>query len=487
MSDLPALSRRATHRRRLTAASLVTALVVTIAAAGPATATPPVPDSGLLPAAGEPGAPEATEQRNMCTRGRPVADSLQRPLAQRIMNFERVWPLTRGAGQIVAVIDTGVNPHPRLPRLTPGGDYVATDDGTVDCDAHGTLVAGLIAAQPVAGSGFAGGAPDVEVIAIRQSSRNYSDRSAGDEAAAQNSPGYGDVRTLASAVRHAADLGATVINISEVACTLAVDGIADGPLGAAVQYATDVEDAVVVAAAGNKDVCRAGNPPAANPLDPQADPWDSITTIASPAWYDDYVLTVGWVEADGTPSDESVPGPWVDVAAPGNGIVSLDPFSDGLIDAQVGAQGPVLLSGTSFSAPLVSATVALVRARHPHLDARAVMDRIESTAHAPAEGWNPRVGHGVIDPLAAVTAPLPVEQDHPAAPRAIAGPAHVEPPDPTARLVAWGGGAAVLVLLVAALLAALPFRERARRRRHASNTHSPAPIGPGRGSGATPS
>jgi membrane-anchored mycosin MYCP len=403
------------------------------------------------------------------------------------MDFERVWPLTRGAGQVVAVIDTGVNRHPRLPRITPGGDYVASDDGTVDCDAHGTLVAGLIAAQPVEGSGFAGGAPDVEVIAIRQSSRNYSDRSAGEEEAAQNSPGYGDVRTLASAVRRAADLGATVINISEVACTLASDGIDDGPLGAAVQYATDVEDAVVVAAAGNRDVCQALNPPAANPLDPHADPWDSITTIASPAWYDDYVLTVGWVEADGTPSGESVPGPWVDVAAPGSGIVSLDPFSSGLIDAQISAQGPVPLSGTSFSAPLVSATVALVRARHPQLDARAVMERIESTAHAPAEGWNPRVGHGVVDPLAAVTAPLPTERDIPAAPRAIAGPSPVDPPDPTPRHIAWVAGAAVAGVLALALLAALPFRERARRREHARNSHSPVPSGAGRGSGATPS
>ncbi|TCN57293.1 membrane-anchored mycosin MYCP [Rhodococcus sp. SMB37] len=479
-----------TRRRRLTPACLVATLIVAIstgAAVGPATAAPPVPDSGLLPAGDEPAAPEPAEQRNLCTRGRTVADDPQRPLAQRIMDFERVWPLTRGAGQVVAVIDTGVNRHPRLPRVTPGGDYVATDDGTVDCDAHGTLVAGLIAAQPVEGSGFAGGAPDVEVIAIRQSSRNYSDRSAGDEEAAQNSPGYGDVRTLASAVRHAADLGATVINISEVACTLASDGIADGPLGAAVQYATDVEDAVVVAAAGNKDVCPAWNPPAANPLDPHADPWDSITTIASPAWYDDYVLTVGWVEADGTPSDESVPGPWVDVAAPGSGIVSLDPFSDGLIDAQISTQGPVLLSGTSFSAPLVSATVALVRARHPHLDARAVMDRIESTAHAPAEGWNPRVGHGIVDPLAAVTAPLLTERDDPATPKQIAGPTPVDPPDPTPRYVAWGAGAAVLGMLVFALMAALPFRERARRRELGRDRHSPVPSGAGRGSGATPS
>ncbi len=64
------------------------------------------------------------------------------------MSFDTVWPLTRGAGQTVAVIDTGVARHPRLPGLIPGGDYVSTGDGTGDCDAHGTIVAGLIAAAP---------------------------------------------------------------------------------------------------------------------------------------------------------------------------------------------------------------------------------------------------------------------------------------------------------------------------------------------------
>ena len=37
-----------------------------------------------------------------------------------------------GAGINVAVIDTGVARHPRLPGLIPGGDYVSTGDGTGD-------------------------------------------------------------------------------------------------------------------------------------------------------------------------------------------------------------------------------------------------------------------------------------------------------------------------------------------------------------------
>ena len=45
-------------------------------------------------------------------------------------------------GQRVAVIDTGVAPHSRLPKTAAGGDYVFTGDGTQDCDGHGTAVAG---------------------------------------------------------------------------------------------------------------------------------------------------------------------------------------------------------------------------------------------------------------------------------------------------------------------------------------------------------
>ncbi|CAG7129756.1 hypothetical protein PICSAR246_00011 [Mycobacterium avium subsp. paratuberculosis] len=38
------------------------------------------------------------------------------------------------------------------------------------------------------------------------------------------------------------------------------------------------------------------------------------------------------------------------------------------------------------------------------LTARQVMQRIEATAHHPPAGWDPLVGHGTVDPLAAVSA-----------------------------------------------------------------------------------
>ena len=69
-----------------------------------------------------------------------------------MLNLPEAWQFGRGAGVRVAVIDTGVSPHPRLPNLIGGGDYVVDGgDGLSDCDAHGTWVASLIAAEPVDG------------------------------------------------------------------------------------------------------------------------------------------------------------------------------------------------------------------------------------------------------------------------------------------------------------------------------------------------
>ena len=93
--------------------------------------------------------------------------------------------------------------------------------------------------------------------------------------------------------------------------------------------------------------------------------WDAVTVVASPSWYDDYVLTVGSVDPDGHPSAFSLAGPWVDVAAPGEAVVSLDPDGEGLIDTSPGSSAPVPISGTSYAAPVVTGIAALIRSREP--------------------------------------------------------------------------------------------------------------------------
>ncbi len=451
-----------------------------------AAADRPFVDPGLLPGPAPAAPPEPTEQRNPCVGASFVPDGPTTPVAIDALDFGAVWPITRGAGQVVAVIDTGVAPHPRLPGLQPGGDYVSAGDGLADCDAHGTLVAGLIAASRAEGSGFAGGAPEARIISIRQSSNVFQRERRADEEddpAAENAEGYGNVMTMAMAVRTAADLGATVINISEVACVPNGTGFVDGPLGAAIDYAARVKDVVVVAAAGNTGTsspCRTQNPPP-DPTEPFADPWTRITTVATPAWFDDQVLTVGSVNPDGTPAGFSLGGPWVDVAAPGTAMTSLSPTGAGLTDGTYDGTGALIpVQGTSFSGPLVSAVAALVRAHRPDLRAAQVIERIEATAHAPAEEWNHLLGHGVVDPLAAVTGETDGKDiTSPASPTAVAAPVPLVPPDPRPRNVAAAGAAVVLIALAVGLT--VPASLSRRPGRH------PAGSGDAFGSGPTPS
>jgi membrane-anchored mycosin MYCP len=447
---------------RLCAAGVLATLPLFLAPPVSAVTPPPVDDS-LLPKSGPPAPPLPTEQQERCVAAPPVESEMADAGQLNGLNLQQVWKFTRGAGQTVAIIDTGVVRHRLLPHLIAGGDYVSTGDGTDDCDGHGTVVAGIIGAESDSeGSAFSGIAPDATLVSVRQSSNKF--RAADDPSGS----GFGDVDTLAKAVRTAADMGATVINVSSVACIPADGSLDDRPLGAALAYAVDVKNVVVVAAAGN-----VGGPGQCPEQNPATDParagqpdWERVSVVVSPAWYDDYVLTVGSVDAHGAPSAFSLAGPWVDVAAPGEGIVSLDPDGEGLVDSLPMSGDPMPISGTSYAAPVVSGIAALVRSRSPELTARQVMRRMEETAHSPAAGWDPVVGHGVVDALAAVSG------DATAAPavgrtqsRPVSNPA-VRPTDQRAHQYAVGGSAVCLAISVATV-AMTASAARLRRSRDA--------------------
>ncbi|OBJ49532.1 type VII secretion-associated serine protease mycosin [Mycobacterium sp. 1423905.2] len=423
------MSTAGTRASRLGAVAVITALAQCGTPSAYAVSPPPI-DENRLPATAFPAPSRPTVQRETCTPA-PAATATPDPPAQLTgLDLPRVWQLTRGAGQRVAIIDTGVSRHRRLPKLIPGGDYVFTGDGTQDCDAHGTLVAGIIGGAPDPGTDpFSGVAPDVTLISIRQSSAKF--------AAQGHGSGVGDVDTMAKAVRTAADLGASVINISSVACVPTATAFDDRALGAALAYAVDVKNAVVVVAAGNTGG-------AAHCPQQRSDATrDTATVIVSPAWYDDYVLTVGSVNAAGAPSTFTLAGPWVDVAATGEAVTSLSPVGDGLV-CRVGNEP---ISATSFAAPVVSALAALIRARFPTWTARQVMHRIEATAHHPAAGWDPLVGNGTVDAMAAVS--TETEPAHPLpATRPISTPSAPPPRRASAdRGTAVGGAAIGLVVL----------------------------------------
>lgn len=446
----------------LGAAVMVVVTVATTSAGSAWAVEPPQINRDAVPPDGPPG-PEAPNKKNYDCRVAavfPGADFKAVNPAVASLNLGEAWRYSRGEGQTVAVIDTGVRPHPRLPNLRPGGDYVmAGGDGLDDCDAHGTMVAGIIAAQPIPEDSFAGVAPGAAILSIRQESELFGpvDAKPANPDDPNSTPTAGDVRTLARAIVHAANLGATVINISGVSCISALRPVDQTSLGAAVWYASVVKDVVIVAAAGNTQGECLQNPlyNAGKPKDPRD--WGGVVTISAPSWFSDFVLSVGALGQDGQPALSAqgaapltLAGPWVGAAAIGVNIISLDPNGPGLVNALPAKNGGLdAINGTSFAAPVVAGLAALVRSRFPTLTAHQVIRRITETAHNPARGNDNLVGAGVVDPVAALTYAVapgdPLPKD--AWGKPVAAPMIAPPPDRRPMYTALIGlGVCVLVV-----------------------------------------
>lgn len=543
--------------------------------------SPPTIDPGALPPDGPPGPLAPMKQNAYCTEVGvlPGTDFQLQPKYMEMLNLNEAWQFGRGDGVKVAVIDTGVTPHPRLPRLIPGGDYVmAGGDGLSDCDAHGTLVASMIAAVPANGAvplpsvprrpvtipttetppppqtvtlspvppqtvtvipapppeegvppgapvpgpepppapgpqppavdrgggtvtvpsysggrkiapidnprnphpsapspalgpppdAFSGIAPGVEIISIRQSSQAFGlkDPYTGDEDP-QTAQKIDNVETMARAIVHAANMGASVINISDVMCMSARNVIDQRALGAAVHYAAVDKDAVIVAAAGDGSKKDCKQNPIFDPLQPD-DPraWNAVTTVVTPSWFHDYVLTVGAVDANGQPlSKMSIAAPWVSISAPGTDVVGLSPRDDGLINAIDGPDNSLLVpAGTSFSAAIVSGVAALVRAKFPELSAYQIINRLIHTARPPARGVDNQVGYGVVDPVAALTWDVPKGPAEP--PKQLSAPLVVpQPPAPRDMVPIWvaAGGLAGALLIGGAVFGTATLMRRSRK------------------------
>src|SRR5690606_10996103 len=182
--------------RRASALLLTAAIGATVAGlpALPASAqsadwTPPV-DSGLpSPASLRSDSPPENYQKSTECVAAAELDEVEQlrnaPWGQQYLRLDEVHRMMEaqgmqpGAGQTVTVIDTGVwDGHPYFNGRVEGVlDLVNQETdygpGVLDCDGHGTEVAGIIGAKTPSDVGFTGVAPNVKIKSIRQSSEAY--------------------------------------------------------------------------------------------------------------------------------------------------------------------------------------------------------------------------------------------------------------------------------------------------------------------------
>lgn len=281
------------------------------------------------------------------------------------------WAEDRGGGQVIAIVDTGVDlTHPDLvDRLlrdaageVVGRDYIDDDEVAQDENGHGTMVAGIAAATADNGVGIAGVAPEARIMPVR----------------VLDAEGQGTSRDVDAGIRWAVDRGATVINLSLESVSLLPGALVATAPVEAVRYAWD-EGVVVVAAAGNSGEGFTDYP------------------ASSP------VLLVGATDREDRRAMFSDSGRRDGVLAPGVEIVSTwcDPTPEGCRPDHRYGQA----DGTSFASPAVAAAVAVLRGAGLGPEASLTLLR-ETAEDLGPEGPDPDNGHGRID-LARAAAALP--------------------------------------------------------------------------------
>jgi len=308
------------------------------------------------------------------------------------VNVELAWTVTTGAGQIVAVVDTGVDTsHPDL-TVIPGYDYVDGDaDSNPTDNAHGTAASGIIAAIGGNGIGGAGVAYDAEIYGIRMLG------------------GYTSFDDTYDAFVEAVDAGASVINNSwgfgDDCPEIQMYGIFNDMFAYAEDEGREGRGTAVVFSAGN-GACDMSN--------------DGLQAFGS-------VISVTATDRNDNLESYSSYGDHVDITAPSGGIITTDiSGSEGYGDYKGDEDYTGTFSGTSASAPVVSGGLALMFAANPRLtaaEAREVMCQTAirndlSDGDYDETGWSPYYGCGRFDVGAAVIA---VANEAPLAPT-VTGP-----------------------------------------------------------------
>lgn len=323
----------------------------------------------------------ATPSDDLCGDQAPVF-SQEAPPALSILQAESAWSITKGAGVTVAIVDSGVNgADPRLAsRMVGGRDLVGGGEpnGGTDLFGHGTAIAGIIAAQPTSASALVGLAPGVKIMSMRVYTTT-------DQEEVENGRGAKPQR-VADGIRAAADAGAEIIN---VALSTPYGSTA---LEEAVQYAT-ARGSLVVASAGNADTSTdftigAVEEQVDGPRLPAAGKGAIGVSALSAAEAEGAGLEV---------TDATVVGPHVDLASPGQQILTT-----GLNGADCWIDTPA--PSTSYATAYVSAAAALVAAAHPRETPEQWSYRLTATAlRGNPDDRDDAYGWGIVQPYEAIT------------------------------------------------------------------------------------
>lgn len=260
-----------------------------------------------------------------------------------------------GPGKAVTVIDSGVDmSHPEFadrPNTTLLNEQTTSEED----EGHGTEVSSVVAA-PNNGVGIVGIYPQA-VLRIWDASPF----------------GFLSEGAAIQGIVEAARRGPGVINLS-------FGGEDDDPLLEEAILLAVRAGSLVVAAAGNEGI--EGSPP------------------NYPAFYA-HVLTVGATNDSGRVAAFSTISPTVDLVAPGTRIPVAEPTSED-------GSGYSLVSGTSFSAPLVSGAAAWVWTRRPDLDNTQLFEIMRRSAVDIGDpGFDNAAGYGLLSLPAALSFAAP--------------------------------------------------------------------------------
>lgn len=300
----------------------------------------------------------------------------------------------RGEGTIVAVIDSGMNSdHPDLLTnlwtnpLEPSFDGIDNDANNLVDDVHGwnfinntnqysddlghgTLAAGFIGAANDT-HGVVGVAPHTKIMPLK----------------VLDSVGNGSTANVIKAINYAVSHGANVINMSF-----------GGPNASTTPLITACNDAiqagvVLVAAAGNSNQSIEDND-------------------FAPANING-VIAVGSIDSNGAKASFSNTGNKLSVVAPGQFMLgtrantSHENTNTVLNDGSEAPDGYIIVSGTSFSAPLVSGAALLLHEQNANWPPALIKTQLENTARdLGAPGKDIQYGYGLIDLQAALNIPI---------------------------------------------------------------------------------